>query len=67
MHITAFILNKTCCGGKSQYCHTDPCRNDIKQLDSNMRDDMKQLDRKMDQLLLHIAGISSKTLKVCRR
>ena len=39
----------------------------IKQLESNMRDDMKQLDRKMDQLLFHIAGIPSKTFKVCHR
>ena len=39
----------------------------VKYESSNMRDDMKQLDRKMDQLLFHIAGIPSKTFKVCHR
>jgi len=39
----------------------------VKYETSNMREDIKQLDRKMDQLLFHIAGIPSKTLKVCHR
>ena len=64
--VSATVLTFASTAGFVNY-ESSNMRDDIKQLDSNMRDDIKLLDRKMDLLLLHIAGIPSKTLKVCHR